>query len=922
MIEILGPLRIAGQRELQLRDRVVLGVLAVQCGRAVPAEEIADAMWGERPPTSSRKVIQGSVVRLRRFLRADVIATVAGGYRLDLAEAELDAIVFQSQVVKARAELGDGRADRAALRIAEAMTLWRGAPHAELAEWEPARAAARQWDALRETAEDLRLEALLLAGKSAEAVAEAERLAGFTPYREQRWALLARILYAAGRQADALAALARERRTLAEDLGIDPSPKLAALEVAILNHDASLEVPTAVTGVDSCPWPGLLPYEATDSERFFGRDAEIADCLAKLGEAATLVLVGGSGSGKSSLARAGLVPRLGPSTIITPGPDPIAALEGLDPARILVVDQIEEVVTQGSSEEARQAFFDAVRAHPGPVIAVARADKLDQLSAYPTFAALLQRGLFVLPFLDEAGLRTVIHESAARVGLRLEPGLIELLLQDCRLEPASLPLLSHALSETWRLAEGNLLSVAGYQATGGIRGAVAATADEVYLSLPPEDQLRMRRLFLRLVVDEGEPVRLRLPRESLPDERLVELLLRSRLVSVVGDGDLQLAHEALARHWPRLCDWLDDDREGQRVVRHITQEARDWSGQGRPISSLYRGGRLAAAQAWVAANPGALTATEQGFLDASAAAADTEIRGARRSNRRLRLSLVAVVLLLGAAVVGGALAVRQARAAASARDNAQRARDASEGLRLGTLAESRQSPSVALGLAAQALATDDTQDIRVHALEAFSHFPALRATDADPARPAWAGQTLSATSGEVATSADGALRVRVSGSRILVDQSRRPLRTIQVPARMNALALDRSGRLLAAGFSEMGFATSGTTVVWDLRSGTELQRFKSGDGAVWAHRFSPDGSTLTSYGADGLHVWDLTGSRSLVRLDNGDPIAYRAGEIVLSLTDPTVSAWIDLACQLAGRPLTNTEWREYVGDRPYRPTCR
>ena len=924
MIAVLGPLSVAGKRELQPRDRVVLGVLTVHRDAGASTGEIADALWGESPPASSRKVIQGSVMRLRRSLGAHAIATVEGGYRLQVAETDLDAVAFEAQVDQARAQLRDGYAERAALRIEEAMTLWRGPPLIELAEWPPAIAVARQWDALRETAEDLRLEALLLAGRSTEAVADAERLASLTPYREPRWALWARLLYASGRQADALAVLARQRRVLADELGIDPSAELVELEVAILNQGTTLEVPSAVAALDSCPWPGLLPYEPADAERFFGRDVEIEGCLARLSEAGSLVLVGGSGTGKSSLVRAGLMPRLGLSTIITPGPDPAASLAGLDPARILVVDQAEEIVTQCEREEDRKAFFEAVGDHPSPVVLIARADKLDQLSTYPTCATLLGRGLFVLPALGETGLRRVVHDSAARAGLRLEPGLVEVLLQDCRLDPSSLPLLSHALSETWRRAEGNLLSVAGYQASGGIRGAVAATADQVYATLPQEDQQRMRRLFLRLVSDDGEPVRLRVPRAALPDEQLVELLLASRLVSMIGaDDDLQLAHEALVRHWPRLWDWLSDDQTGQRLVRHLSAETRDWESHGRPTSSLYRGVRLEAACAWAAANPGALTITEQGFLDASVAKVDGDIRQARRANRRLRTSLGAAVVLLAAALAGGAVASYQQRAAERARDTAQKASDASEALRLGTNAEARDNPSLALGLAAQALATDDSRATRIHVLETFAHFPTLLSTDANPERPPWAPTTPSATSGRTAVSANGELRVRVLGIRLRVDRPPGTAgpRFVQAPAEMNALALDPSGRLLAAGLSDLGFADSGTTIIWDLRSGLELYSFKSGDGEVWAHRFSPDGAAVTSFGTNGLHTWDLTASRALIRLQNGDPSTYRAGNAVLSMADSTVDAWIDLACQLAGRPLTTTEWREHVGDRPYESRC-
>jgi hypothetical protein len=221
------------------------------------------------------------------------------------------------------------------------------------------------------------------------------------------------------------------------------------------------------------------------------------------------------------------------------------------------------------------------------------------------------------------------------------------------------------------------------------------------------------------------------------------------------------------------------------------------------------------------------------------------------------------------------------------------------------------------------LATDDSRSTRVQALETFGRFPALLYTDADPARPGWAPAAPSATSQGTASSADGRLRVRAVDNRLVIQQrpAAQPEAVILAPSRMNALALDPSGRLLAAGISEQGFADSGSTLVWDVASGLELYRFDSGDGEVWAHRFSPDGSTVTAYGADGLHTWDLTGSRALIRLENGAPAAYRAGTALLSVTDGTARAWIEMACALAGRPLTRAEWSTFVGDTSYRPTC-
>ena len=155
-------------------------------------------------------------------------------------------------------------------------------------------------------------------------------------------------------------------------------------------------------------------------------------------------------------------------------------------------------------------------------------------------------------------------------------------------------MLSHALLETWKRREGNTLTVAGYTATGGIRGAVAQSAEQIYASIDPEHRQLLRDLVLRLVTAgaEGEPVRSRVPRRLLsadPDhEQLIDLLVASRLVTSDA-GIVEIAHEALARAWPRLRAWLDDDVEGQRILHHLTGAADAWDSMGRPDSELYRG---------------------------------------------------------------------------------------------------------------------------------------------------------------------------------------------------------------------------------------------------------------------------------------------------------------------------------------------
>ena len=234
-----------------------------------------------------------------------------------------------------------------------------------------------------------------------------------------------------------------------------------------------------------------------------------------------------------------------------------------------------------------------------------------------------------------------------------------------------MPLLSHALLETWKRREGNTLTVAGYQASGGIHDAVAQSAERLYARIEVEQRHLLRDLVLRLVSpgSQGEPVRSRVPRRLVANDaehdQLIELLVGARLVTS-DDGVLEITHEALARAWPRLRGWLDDDVEGQRMLHHLSSSADAWDSLGRPDSELYRGIRLARVLDWQRSSQTALTDTEREFLDASRRTAEAEERTAAerartqaRLIRRLRGVLAGAAVLLVVALVAGLLAVRQ-----------------------------------------------------------------------------------------------------------------------------------------------------------------------------------------------------------------------------------------------------------------------
>ncbi len=694
-IGLLGPLQIEGAAApLSPRDRVVLTALAVHPGEVLSSDRLADALWGDRPPASWSKLVHGCVLRLRKTLGRAAIETVAGGYRLAMSDDGIDTWQFEAMVERGRELAATGPPERAASTLARALALWRGEPFEDLDGWAPGRSEAARLEELRRSAEEDLLDARLASGEHREVAAEGEARVGEEPLRERRWAALALAQYRCGRQADALRSLQRARHALVDQLGIDSGPELCALEAAILRQDPDLagrRAPPAIS--EQCPYQGLAPYDVDDHDRFFGRDAEITACLERLAASPLLVVTGPSGCGKSSLVRAGLVPALQARghrvVVFVPGADPDAALTNAITSEgetaVLVVDQLEELFTLDDDAGTARSFCARLAAHArsqAPVVAAVRADHLAGLSADGTFARLAEQGLHLVSPLAGDALRAAVEGPALQAGLRLEAGLVDLLVRDTEGEPGALPLLSHALAQTWERRDGRVLTVEGYRATGGIRGAVARSAERLYESLPADQRSVLRSVLLRLVASspDGEPVRSRIRSDTLGGdisrERVVSLLVRARLVTAEANT-VELAHEALARAWPRLRSWLDEDAAGQRIFHHLAAAAAGWESLGRPGSELYRGARLQAALEWRDAAQPDLTTLEAAFLEASLAEAASErealvqrSRHQARQNRRLRGLLAATGVLLVVALVAGAAAVRRGHETGRQRDTA------------------------------------------------------------------------------------------------------------------------------------------------------------------------------------------------------------------------------------------------------------
>ena len=312
-------------------------------------------------------------------------------------------------------------------------------------------------------------------------------------------------------------------------------------------------------------------------------------------------------------------------------------------------------------------------------------------------------------------LRRAITEPARTAGLRVEVGLVDVLVAEVEGEPGALPLLAHALHATWERRDGRRLTLDGYHATGGVRGAIASTADRVLDELDASDQELARAVFLRLV-EPGETVdtRRRAALDELGGDRVstvVGTLSAARLVTV-DEGAVEVAHEALIREWPRFQAWIDEGREGLRIHRHVTSAAAAWDSLGRVSSELYRGPRLAAAVDWLASDPD-LSPLERDFLDASR---KEEVR----STRRRRTLVAGMAIALVAAVIAGGLALVSRERATDARDRADVARVAAV-----SRSVIERSPDVGTLLAVEAHRLRDDAETRSTVLAAVERHPQL-----------------------------------------------------------------------------------------------------------------------------------------------------------------------------------------------------
>jgi len=459
------------------------------------------------------------------------------------------------------------------------------------------------------------------------------------------------------------------------------------------------------------PYPGMAPFGEGDSARFFGRDREIQELLERLRLHPFLAVIGPSGSGKSSLVFAGLIPALRKSTLfpanagshgpgewvvksMRPGETPLTILQqtlGTSPSSpdltpqplqgaarptsprppdlhgvagagekfLLIVDQFEELFTHAAKDAV--AFQEALRRLAQTpncyVVITVRADFYPDLMASPLWPEIQAHRVEVLP-LDADGLRQAIVRPAGDVGVYVEGALVERLVADAAGEPGMLPFVQETLVLLWerlerrflplRAYEALIMPLGAYRAAGdvrrsGLQVAMARRADAALADLTPVQQAIARRIFLRLVqFGEGradtrrqQPVAALRSAADPPGEfeRTLEHLVRSRLLTLTGEdgrGDTlavaqrkaDIAHEALITGWPTLQQWVQEGRAAELTRRRVERAAEEWSQHHRDNSYLYRGIRLAEAQAWAASSTAELSEMVRAFLAASQRYAD------------------------------------------------------------------------------------------------------------------------------------------------------------------------------------------------------------------------------------------------------------------------------------------------------------
>lgn len=397
----------------------------------------------------------------------------------------------------------------------------------------------------------------------------------------------------------------------------------AGKDIPLIRYGQRVAEPTMIR--EENPYQGLLAFTPATKQFFFGRDRVVDDLVLKLKDANFVPVIGASGSGKSSVVRAGLVPRLedlGWRVLepIVPGTDPMRALRSLTAGLyegdaiapksgvrphilgtekiLLVIDQFEEVFTLCRSPQEQAEFIEALLKLAGDLDRVAivvtmRADFVETCLTNEALTQAIQQDAIYLGALTGSDLEAAIEQPAIVQGASLQPKLLAQILQDVASEPNCLPLLEFALTQLWEKRSDGVLTLVAYRQLGGVAGALNAHAEAIYKQLATQKREDWVKQVLLKLVRTGEGTKDTRQRQRKADllvigkdasereaiESVIATLVDGRLLvsDRVDDQDvIDLSHEALMTSWERLVGWREVDRETRRLVDKIEDAQREW----------------------------------------------------------------------------------------------------------------------------------------------------------------------------------------------------------------------------------------------------------------------------------------------------------------------------------------------------------
>jgi len=659
---------------------------------------------------------------------------------------------------------------------------------------------------------------------------------------------------------------------------------------------------------DVCPYHDLLPFQEEDANFFFGRKALVDELVEQLRlNPHFLAVVGSSGSGKSSVIQAGLlplirhgeVPGFNNAKIITFRPDvnPNEALKKsikesdifnendgpwdnirsyLEKAPnsrvVLFSDQFEELFAL-TPEDERTDFLkelsDLLKNHlPITVIIAIRADFYEHLLSTP-LGEYLKTGQFNVKAMSEEEMREAIIRPAEVVGLEIENGLVELIIKDLKSTKNPLPLLEFALTQLWFAKKDGMLTLERYRKLGGATGAIGQWATETYNQLSAKEQQLCQRIFTRLVhygERDAPDTRRRVPLSELAGSEekqiilpLIKKLADSRLL--VTDRDLktgvetaEIVHESLLREWLQLKEWIQDQRSFLLWRQRLDEKFYDWQERGQDEGSILRGASLVEAEDWLNERKDDLSLAERKFIQSSLDLQKKETADREHRRRRIMVGLAvfSIITLMLAGFAGS-----QWREAEGQRLIAEEQRDTAVSRELAFQSEIERDNSLNLAvlLAIESLNIKETpagNQAILNGLELLSHHIAYMKHDG----------SINA----VTFSPDGKYLTTASSdntARIWDVETGKQLTRMEYDGSIDAVTFSPDGKYLATASSD------NTARIWDVETGKQKARMQHDD-FVDAVTFSPDGKYLATASSDTARIWNVETGKQKARMQHDD----------------------------------------------------